>query len=467
MNPPAKLDSWENDVETVAGQSSAESESESEAFLDQKKTFVSVHAMDRIGDWDEGDCPVSRRKPFWEKWSVWRSSSRRCKHDRRSKREYNENSRPIRKRRTSTCTIFLAFLTILLALFGLYNVVTILVGLGPLIWDPDFDQFFPNWGKQGQPGEGLSGYPTDFTRDILPLPCHSHNDYWRRIPLFSAVHYGCTGVEADVWLFSEELLVGHNTAALSKNRTFRSLYVDPLVKVLDDQNPSTEYNKHSKNIRGVFDADPSQTLVLLVDFKTDGPTLFPFVESQLSALREKNYLTYFDGKSIIKGAVTVVGTGNAPFQLLTANTTYRDIFFDAPLDKLTPTSIPSGSPTGGLPLPLPGISATGGGQGSVGVTPSTNFNQENSYYASVNFGRSIGFPWRGHLSPKQRHKLRAQIKAAHAKGLKARYWNTPAWPIGVRNHVWKVLMDEGADMLNVDDLRGASRVDWRRKKERG
>lgn len=349
---------------------------------------------------------------------------------------------------------------------GLYNVVTILIGLGPLLWDPDFDQFFPNWGKSGQPGEGISGYPTDFTRAILPIPCHSHNDYWRRIPLFSAIHYGCTGVEADVWLFSEELLVGHNTAALSKNRTFRSLYVDPLVKILDDQNPSTAYTRDSKEIHGVFDEDPSQTLVLLVDFKTDGPTLFPYVESQLSALREKKYLTYFNGKSIIKGAVTVVGTGNTPFQLLTANTTYRDIFFDAPLDKLTHSSILSGPPNGGLPLPLLGISSTGGGQGSVGVTPSTNFNQDNSYYASVNFGSTIGFPWRGHLSPKQRQKLQEQIKAAHAKGLKARYWNTPAWPIGVRNHVWKVLMEEGADMLNVDDLRGASRVDWRRKSER-
>lgn len=349
------------------------------------------------------------------------------------------------------------------SLSGLYNVITILIGLGPLLWDPDFDQFFLNWGTPGQPGEGMSGYPTDFTRDIVPIPCHSHNDYWRRVPLFSAIHYGCTGVEADVWLFSEELLVGHNTAALSKNRTFRSLYVDPLVRILDDQNPTTEYNKGNKRIHGVFDENPSQPLVLLVDFKTDGETLFPYVEAQLSALREKNYLTYFDGKSIVKGAVTVVGTGNAPFQLLTANTTYRDIFFDAPLDKLMRAkTLLAGPPGGGIP----GVAIPGGGQGNVGVTPTTDFNQDNSYYASVDFGRTIGFPWRGHLSPKQRHKLRAQIKAAHAKGLRARYWNTPAWPIGLRNHVWGVLVKEGADMLNVDDLRGASKVDWRRKKDR-
>jgi hypothetical protein len=343
---------------------------------------------------------------------------------------------------------------------GLYNLITILIGLGPLLWNPDFDNFFPNWGQAGQPGEGMSGYPTDFTRDTLPIPCHSHNDYWRRVPLFSAIHYGCTGVEADVWLFDEELFVGHNTASLSKNRTFRNLYVDPLVHILEGQNPVTEFHKSTDGRpSGVFDQDPSQTLVLLVDFKTDGEALYPYVESQLSALREKDYLTYFDGHSIIKGPVTVVGTGNAPFQVLTANSTYRDIFFDAPLDKLEP------SPKSLLAGPLT-PRTSGGGQGNVGVTPDSEFTPENSYYASVNFGSTIGYPWRGHLSQKQRHRLRAQIKAAHAKGLIARYWNTPAWPIGLRNHIWSVLVTEGADMLNVDDLKAASKVDWRKKKDR-
>jgi rRNA biogenesis protein RRP5 len=42
-------------------------------------------------------------------------------------------------------------------------------------------------------------------------------------------------VEADVWLFegNEELLVGHSSTSLSEKRTLRSLYVDPLVELLD------------------------------------------------------------------------------------------------------------------------------------------------------------------------------------------------------------------------------------------
>jgi hypothetical protein len=343
---------------------------------------------------------------------------------------------------------------------GFYNVVNFLIGLGPLLWDPDFDQFFPNWGKVGEPGEGLTGYPTDLTRDVVPIPCHSHNDYWRRVPLYEAIHYGCTSVEADVWLFDDqELYVGHTASSLTRNRTFRSLYVDPIVRLLDQQNPSTRFSNETHN--GVFDQDPSQTLVLLVDFKTDGAAIFPYVQSQLSALRDKNYLTYFNGKEIIPGPVTVVGTGNAPFQLIDANSTYREIFFDAPLDKLTTEASWSG-------LTGP-IERRNEGQGNTGVDPSlgaAQFNSGNSFYASVDFGSTIGFPWRGHLNQKQRQKLREQIRAAHAKGLKARYWGTPKWPTGLRNHVWNILIKEGADYLNVDDLRAAATADWRRRKDR-
>jgi hypothetical protein len=115
---------------------------------------------------------------------------------------------------------------------------------------------------------------------------------WRRVPLFQALHYGCTGVEADVWLYDEELFVGHNTMSLTRNRTFRSLYVDPLVQILGQQNAINEFSTANPNNtkNGVFDRVPSQTLVLLVDIKTLGESTYPVILEQLSALREKGYL---------------------------------------------------------------------------------------------------------------------------------------------------------------------------------
>jgi hypothetical protein len=52
-------------------------------------------------------------------------------------------------------------------------------------------------------------------------------------------------------------------------------------------------------------------------------------------------------------------------------------------------------------------------------------------------------------------KIRALVQSAHEKGLQTRFWNTPAWPGFVRKYVWKILLEEGSDWLNVDDLNGA------------
>lgn len=348
---------------------------------------------------------------------------------------------------------------LVLAAFGVLHITQVLIGRQHLFWDGgDYDEYLPDWGKPGQPGEGLSQYPTDATRDVIPIPCHSHNDYWRHVPLLDAIHWGCTGVEADVWLFDEELYVGHNTAALTKNRTFRNLYVNPLVDLLDHMNPETEFT-NSTHKHGVFDADPDRSILLLIDFKTSGRDTFPFVYKQLSALREKNYLTYWDGEKVNSRAVTVVGTGNTPFDMIVANETHRDIFFDAPLDRLYE---PAPSDTT-APAKRQTASKQPSAQGSIGTESFTkdDFNPSTSYYASVSFTHTIGFVWRGHLSPKQMDTIRGQIRGAHARGLKVRYWDTPSWPIGLRNHVWHVLMKEGADILNVDDLRGAAVENWK------
>jgi hypothetical protein len=314
--------------------------------------------------------------------------------------------------------------------------------------------------------------PSDLTRDVVPIPCHSHNDYWRKIPLYEALAFGCTGVEADVWLFDDDLFVGHNTNALTRNRTFRSMYVDPLVELLDRQNAAKGLSTRgtiAKN--GVFETDPSQSLVLLVDFKNDGHDIFPYVSAQLKSLREKNYLTYFDGETTVSGPITVVATGNAPFDLVTSNTTYRDIFFDAPLDMLYEEPADtlgqrSQKATGQRDVDSK-LVARASGQGTVGIDENSHFDSTNSFYASVSFSKSIGHVWWGKLSQKQIKLIKGQIQGAKSRGLKARYWSTPKWPVSLRNHVWEVLVREGVDYLNGDDLKGMTQGDWAKKKHHG
>ncbi|KAG4432312.1 hypothetical protein IFR05_012219 [Cadophora sp. M221] len=352
----------------------------------------------------------------------------------------------------------------------------LILALATLYWTTDPDDIFTHWGGLNSGTEGLNWYPTDFTRDIQPIACHSHNDYWRRIPLFSALRHGCTGVEADVWLANDDLLVGHNTASLTPNRTFTSLYIDPLVRILENQNPNTDFYNGTTN--GVFDVDPAQTLTLLIDVKTSGAETWPWILKQLEPLRERGWLTFVDGEVVHTRPITVVGTGNTRFDILTQDETYRDTFFDAPLDTMWEPRHTSLSSTSNSPLtenddepqdPTSSLSSESTppsrethdlGQGLSGTTPTSTFTPLNSYYASVSLHKAIGRIWRGRLSDAQMAILRGQIRGAHSRGLKARYWDLPAWPLGLRNHVWDVLVKEGVDVLNVDDLRGASRFVW-------
>lgn len=258
-----------------------------------------------------------------------------------------------------------------------------------------------------------------FDLSAEPMPIHSHNDYTRATPLFEALSYGVISVEADVWWVNGELEVGHVPTDLQKGKTLASLYVDPLVDLLKCQ------NKAGDGLAGIFSKNSTQTLQLLIDVKTDGVTTWPHVVEALEPLRERGWLTFYANGTIHERPITVVGTGNTPLQLLKDLDT-RDYFFDGPLDNLD------------------------------------GFNATLSPLASTNFFEDIGIvwqPWTPFLVANQIKKVQSQVDAAHAKGIKARYWNTPGWPSGLRDGVMATLWEEGhVDFLNADDLAAAVNV---------
>ena len=353
---------------------------------------------------------------------------------------------------------------------GILEFLALTCGLVLSFFPDEVDDEFAGWAGTGRmANEELGHWPTDFSADVHPVACHSHNDYWRKEPLFSALEAGCTGVEADVWLFDQELYVGHRTSSLTSERTLRNLYINPLVKILESQNPRTSFHPSLDTPRsGVFDTRPSQTLVFLIDFKGDGNKVWPYVVEQLEPLRQRRMLSYYNGTSFVEGPITVVATGHAPWDKVVANTTYRDIFFDAPLDLMGKLSDAADSQ-----VDVQGGSLTkrdsNQGQGHSGAAPSdpTMYSPANSYYASASFKRAVGWPWRGGLSRQQIELMRKQIAGAHAQGLKVRYWSVPSWPRGMRNYLWRTLVKEGVDFLNVDDLKSATTGDWNWDKKSG
>ena len=268
----------------------------------------------------------------------------------------------------------------------------------------------------------LYTYPTDLTRGITPKAIHSHNDYWRDVPFYSALSVGCVSVEADVWLYNGTLYVGHETSALSEARTFDALYVQPILNTLQRENPQSRFvTSATKN--GVFDGYSGQTLYLFVDLKTAGNITFPAAIQALQPLRDAGYLTTFNGTGVTPGPVTVIGTGNTPLDQV-QGVSPRDYFYDANLAMLGTTL--------------------------------TNITSDVSPIASAQFSRFIGSINGTTFNDTQLATLRDHLETAASRGIKGRYWDTPAWPISTRNAVWKTLIEEGVGLLNADDLAEAA-----------
>lgn len=207
---------------------------------------------------------------------------------------------------------------------------------------------------------------------------------------------------------------------MTNARTFDSLYIEPILSVLRSQNPNSTFVS-SPTSNGVYDTLSSQTLYLFVDVKTDGPTTWPYVVRALQPLRAGGWLTTYNGTAVTQGAVTVIGTGNTPLDLV-QGVSPRDYFWDAPLPTLNSSF--------------------------------SNITASVSPIASTDFAAQFGTVRNETFNSTQLSLLRAQIATAHAKGIAVRYWDQPGWPIGTRNAIWRTLWNEGADLLNVDDLEG-------------
>ncbi|KAF2117914.1 hypothetical protein BDV96DRAFT_571119 [Lophiotrema nucula] len=303
-----------------------------------------------------------------------------------------------------------------------------------LLWRPNaldpFDDFFTNFWEQRLLSK--SQYPSDIFGSVLPIPCHSHNDYWRRTPLFAALGSGCISVEADVWLRDDNLYVGHTEHAASPSKTLQGMYINHLVEILDHMNSDTTHWKRNTP-NGVFYNDPQQTLTLLIDFKSEAGEIWSVLYHQLRPLRERGWLTHWNGTHRIERPVTVVATGNADLHTLVNGHHIRDIFLDAPLNALEHFSDDG---------------------------ESFLYNVSNSYLASVKFLKALGPLSPTGFSDDQIQKLRFQIRCAKERGLVPRYWGIPRWPTGLRDEVWTVLIQEEIGLLNVDDLRAVRKGRW-------
>lgn len=282
------------------------------------------------------------------------------------------------------------------------------------------------------------------TKDVNVLKhVHSHNDYWRSLPLFEALSYGVSSVEADVWLVQNntELAVGHNEGFLEAEvRNLETLYTGPLLSMLDEVNC---HDWDSDEKYGVFYNSPETTLYLYIDFKSEDNirTYDLLLTKYLKPLIDSGYLSYFDleTNSVIWNPITIVLTGDYP-----QNTTVLDhgnqdgyfhsmqrfAFLDAPLHKLDQ------------------VDAT------LSVVASCSLEQ---LLESCSFSDPYA-QQRSELSREQLECMWPTIKQAHELNLKTRLWGVPDWPRYKRDNLWKQQLEYlQMDFLNVDDLAAISK----------
>ncbi|KAI9147368.1 Glycosyltransferase sdnJ [Paramyrothecium foliicola] len=263
--------------------------------------------------------------------------------------------------------------------------------------------------KSGAP---LSPWPFNSLNSVKPTVCHSHNDYDRQIPLFSALSAGCIAFEADVWYSAGDVIIGHILP--TPGRTLKAQYVDPLRAILDFNNNGFPGSK------GVYASNPSQSIVLMVDFKTSDSRTLDAVVKALQPLRDGGYLSRVEGGKFVEKQVTVVASGSSSFDRINSGdgVPNRDIFYDAKVDGWD-----------------------------------SKFTSANSYYASANFKDAIGNPGSASsFTQAQKDKVRSQVEKAHSAGLKVRYYDLPGeW-------IWESLRELGVDRLNADDMSNTARL---------
>lgn len=299
----------------------------------------------------------------------------------------------------------------------------------------------------------VAQWPSEYDSPNSASRCLSYNPRTQTDAIQYAVAAGCTGAKADLWLHGSDLLVGSSLASLDEKHTLQSLYLDPLLAKLQNRPSDTV----SRSAAGGLFSDPAQSFVLLLEIKTSSPAALPLLVAQLNTLRQNGYLTRVEGRDeVVSGPVTVVLTGGHNGVI---NKPYHDvIFYDTSLDELALEDYEQ-----------PWKLSHRGQEGSPSSLSSRDTSEPRKpsavtalFSATANFHDSIGRPRRGRFSPQQLALIRAQVQAAHRRGLQARYYGIPQGRGRLSEYIWRVLVNEGANLLDVDWEESYRHAWWRR-----
>jgi hypothetical protein len=220
---------------------------------------------------------------------------------------------------------------------------------------------------------------------------HAHNDYEHDRPLFDALHYGFTSVEADIFLIDGKLLVSH-TRPVFKAKTLEELYLSPLDSILK-ANDGKVYPGYD----GPF--------YLMIDLKSDGEATYTVLKAVLAHYPSFNSINQ-------KRPVIIFLSGNRPI----------DAVLNDPAAPVALDGRPEDLGKGYTEAVMPVISDT---------------------YSKWSTWNGKGKP-----DPDAFARIKVLAQRVHAEGKKLRLWAIPDNPV-----TWKELLAAGVDLINTDKLK--------------
>ena len=246
----------------------------------------------------------------------------------------------------------------------------------------------------------LSANPSfaqDSQTKVVHPRAHAHNDYLHERPLLDALDNGFCSVEADIFLVEGELLVAHFLIMTRKDRTLKSLYLDPLRERVKE-NGGSVYG----------DGTP---LTLLIDIKRDGADTYKVLAKQLAEFPDL-FGEVIDGKRKL-GPVRPIISGDRAVETIKADAN-RLVGIDGRLGDF-------------------------GKNKSTDLMPLISDNWRNH------------FKWRGEgeFPEPEKEKLKQIVARAHQEKRMLRFWASPD-----TKAAWQELDRSGVDLINTDNLSG-------------
>lgn len=234
---------------------------------------------------------------------------------------------------------------------------------------------------------------------VVPLlHAHAHNDYHHQRPLHEALEAGFCSIEVDVYPQAGKLLVGHDTWELKPDRTLESLYLDPLKKIVQE------------NQGQVYPKGPE--VWLLVDIKNEGTQGYRLLTKTL-----QNYRSMISGidqqGNYQSRAIRVVVSGDRDQQAI-LDSQGRWAGMDGRV-----TDLKSRAATDANAIPL----------------------------ISDRWGSHFRWNGVGEMPAAELEKLQSIVQQTHQQGRRLRFWATPEKPA-----LWNVLRANGVDLIGTDQL---------------